>query len=623
MADQNNNYFSKAFNNFVSKLPYSGNATVIDNIQELNPKFQTFYKVGASSQEKMLRQSVSVVQDPNNPVSNLQGVIIDKGYHDYLYALIDTDKVKRLADYRIMASYAEISHALDEMCDEMLVKDDNGNYVNITINEKFDEVIKKELTKNFNHIVELFNFENKGWEYCRALLIDAEVYFENVISSERKEAGIIGLVQIPTEHINPIFDNVQNMIIKGFLLRKPVAKDDPSRGNPNRGTNRGPSGGPIKDDLELIPLDRHQVSYFHSHMWNENKTIRLPYLEVARRAYKQLSLIEDSIVVYRLVRAPERLAFYVDVGNMPAAKAEAYLKRLMQNYWSRRTYDTTQGKSVNIYDPQSMLDSYWFAKRSGSDGTKVEMLKGGENLGKLEDLNYFVNKLYKALRVPTSRLDPTTGFKDGAEILREELKFSKLIGRFQRHLAATVKETFITHLKLKGLWEDYKLKENDIYIHFNVPSHFAAVREQQLVELKTNNIKNLTGAADNISKTYTIKKYLNWSDDELKVNREWLKKDAALEWEINQIKTLGSNWRDVLASGAAGGPGGPGGPPPPGGPGGLPSFGPGPTPDLGGAEAGEETPPGGEAPGGAPGGGPVGAAPTPVPSGTPSALPRA
>lgn len=621
MADQNNNYFSKAFNNFVSKLPYSGNATVIDNIQELNPKFQTFYKVGASSQEKMLRQSVSVVQDPNNPVSNLQGVIIDKGYHDYLYALIDTDKVKRLADYRIMASYAEISHALDEMCDEMLVKDDNGNYVNITINEKFDDVIKKELTKNFNHIVDLFNFENKGWEYCRALLIDAEVYFENVISSERREAGIIGLVQIPTEHINPIFDNVQNMIIKGFLLRKPVAKDDPSRGNPNRGSNRGPSGGPIKDDLELIPLDRHQVSYFHSHMWNENKTIRLPYIEVARRAYKQLSLIEDSIVVYRLVRAPERLAFYVDVGNMPAAKAEAYLKRLMQNYWSRRTYDTTQGKSVNIYDPQSMLDSYWFAKRSGSDGTKVEMLKGGENLGKLEDLNYFVNKLYKALRVPTSRLDPTTGFKDGAEILREELKFSKLIGRFQRHLAATVKETFITHLKLKGLWDEYKLKENDIYIHFNVPSHFAAVREQQLVELKTNNIKNLTGAADNISKTYTIKKYLNWSDDELKVNREWLKKDAALEWEINQIKTLGSNWKEVLASGAAGGPGagGPGGPGGPA-PGGLPSFGPGPTPDLGGPEEGGETPPGGEPP---PGAAPGAAAPTPVPSGTPSALPKA
>lgn len=613
MAEQNNNYFSRAFNSFVSKLPYTGNATVIDNIQEINPKFQTFYKVGASAQERMLRQSVSVVQDPNNPVSNLQGVIIDKGYHDFLYALIDTDKVKRLADYRIMASYAEISHALDEICDEMLVKNDRGNYVNLDIAEKYDEVIKKELNKNFSHIMELINLENKGWEYCRALLIDAEIYFENVINENKKEAGIIGLVQIPTEHINPIFDNVQNMIIKGYLLRKPVSKDE--RNNANRGANRGPAGGPMKDELELIPLDRHQVTYFHSHMWNENKTIRLPYIEVARRAYKQLSLIEDSIVVYRLVRAPERLAFYVDVGNMPAAKAEAYLKRLMQNYWSKRTYDSSQGKSVNIYDPQSMLDSYWFAKRNGQDGTKVDVLRGGENLGKLEDLNYFVNKLYKALRVPTSRLDPTTGFKDGAEILREELKFAKLIGRFQRHLASAIKDTFVTHLKLKGLWEEYKLKESDINIYFNVPSHFAAVREQQLLEIKTKNVQNLLQSADNLSKTYAIKKYLNWTDEELKVNREWLKKDAALAWEIQQITSLGSNWKEALTTGSAtaGMPGAPGGGPGTPGIGGLPSFGPGPG---GGAPEAPEGGGTGEAPG-APGG----AAPTPVPSSTGSALP--
>jgi hypothetical protein len=624
MADQNNSYFAKAFNSFVSKLPYSGNATVIDNIEELNPKFKTFYNVGASAQEKMLRQSVSVVQDPNNPVNNLQGVIIDKGYHDYLYALIDTDKIKRIADYRVMASYAEISHALDEICDEMIVKDEKGKYINLNLPEKLDDVIKKELNKNFNHIVELLNFENKGWEYCRALLIDAEVYFENVINEKKKEAGIIGLVQIPTEHINPIFDNVQNMIIKGYLLRKPVPKDDPVKGNmPNR-ANRGPAGGPLKDSLELIPLEKHQVTYFHSHMWNENKTIRLPYLEVARRAYKQLSLIEDSIVIYRLVRAPERLVFYVDVGNMPAAKAEQYLKRLMQNYWSKRTYDSSQGKSVNIYDPQSMLDSFWFAKRNGSDGTKVDTLKGGENLGKLEDLNYFVNKLYKALRVPTSRLDPTTGFKDGAEILREELKFAKLIQRLQNHLAKTVKETYITHLKLKGLWEEYKLKDNDIHIYFNAPSHFAAVRDQQLIELKTKNISNLIGAADNISKTYAIKKYLNWSDEELKANREWLKKDAALTWEITQIQSLGSNWKEALTSGAAsGGQGGPGAPGAPGAPGGIPGFGPGPgglggEPEGGGPEGAAGGPEAPEGPTAA-----AGAGPTPVPAGTPSALPKA
>ena len=220
MAPQQN-FFQKSFNNFVNKLPYTGNSTVIDNIAELNPKFETFYKIGSTQQERNLRQAVSVVQDPNNPQSNLNGVIIDKGYHDYLYALIDTDKGKRVADYRIMASYAEISHALDEICDEALVKDDKGRYAQLHLSEKLEENQKKELQKSYDYVMDLFNLDNKGWEYFRTLLIDAEIFFENVINEENQQAGIISLVQIPTEHINPIFDNVQNMIIKGYILQNP------------------------------------------------------------------------------------------------------------------------------------------------------------------------------------------------------------------------------------------------------------------------------------------------------------------------------------------------------------------------------------------------------------------
>jgi len=605
MAQPQQNFFQKSFNNFVNKLPYTGNSTVIDNIAELNPKFETFYKIGSSQQERNLRQAVSVVQDPNNPQSNLNGVIIDKGYHDYLYALIDTDKAKRVADYRVMASYAEISHALDEICDEALVKDDKGKYAQLHLSEKLEENQKKEIQKSFDYVMDLFNLNNRGWEYFRTLLIDAEVFFENVINEENKEAGIISLVQIPTEHINPIFDNVQNMIIKGYLLRKPVPKDDKTGGfNVN---NRGPSGGPKKDGMELIPLERHQVTYFHSHTWNENKTIRLPYLEVARRAYKQLSLIEDSIVVYRLVRAPERLAFYVDVGNMPAAKAEAYLKRLMQNYWSKRTYDSSQGGNVNVYDPQSMLDSYWFARRNGQDGTDVKVLNGGQNLGKLEDLNYFVNKLYKALRVPSSRLNPDTKFADGGEILREELKFAKLIIRLQTHFASTIKDTFVTHLKLKGLWGEYKLRENDIAVTLNPPSHFAAVRDQQLLQIRWDNLKSATQTENLVAKSYALKKYLGWNDDELIAKREWQRKDAALQFELEKIATLGKNWEEAMTGGAPGQPGVGGGGAAPGA-NSAPAFGPGP----GGPEAGAE--PGAEGEPGAPGA-------APAPRGAPAAAP--
>lgn len=582
------NFFTKAFNNFVNKLPYSAGT---QTAKELNPKFDTFHQVSSSQKDKVYRQAVSTSDQPGLP--SLEGVVVNKAYHDYLYALIDTDKPKRLSDYRIMASYAEISHALDEICDEMLVKDEKGKYVTLTLAEGKDEVIVKELQKNFNQLVEHFNIENKGFEYFRAILIDAELYFENVINETKKEAGIIGVIQVPTEHINPVYDNIQNMLIKGFILRKPVI--DASSNNR------------FNAKQELIPLERHQVTYFHSHVWNEHKTIRLPYLEVARRAYKQLSLIEDSIVVYRLVRAPERLVFKVDVGNLPAPKAEAYIKRLMQTYWSKRTFDSNQGKSVNVYDPQSMLDSYWFAKRPDGSGTDVSSLPSGVNLGVLDDLNYFVKKLYKALRVPSNRLDPESKFADGAEILREELKFARLIIRFQRQFASTLKDTFITHLKLKGLWDQYELKDGDVQLSFNPPSYFHVAREAQIQELKFKAFNDLVGT-EAVAKSYALKKYMGWSDDEIKINREWQKKDAAFNFEVAQIANAGPNWRQGIAAGGEAGAAAAGGGAPSGGDGGAPpSF--GAAPGAGGGEA--------------PAGGEAGAA-APEPAGaTPSALPAA
>ena len=589
------NFFTKAFNNFVNKLPYSAGT---QTAKELNPKFDTFHQVSSSQKDKVYRQAVSTSDQPGLP--SLEGVVVNKAYHDYLYALIDTDKPKRLSDYRIMASYAEISHALDEICDEMLVKDEKGKYVTLTLAEGKDEVIVKELQKNFNQLVEHFNIDNKGFEYFRSILIDAELYFENVINETKKEAGIIGVIQVPTEHINPVYDNIQNMLIKGFILRKPVIDTS--------------SNNRFNAKQELIPLERHQVTYFHSHVWNEHKTIRLPYLEVARRAYKQLSLIEDSIVVYRLVRAPERLVFKVDVGNLPGPKAEAYIKRLMQTYWSKRTYDSDQGKNVNVYDPQSMLDSYWFAKRPDGSGTEVSSLPAGANLGTLDDLNYFVKKLYKALRVPSNRLDPESKFADGAEILREELKFARLIIRFQRQFASTLKDTFITHLKLKGLWDQYELKDGDVQLSFNPPSYFHVAREAQIQELKFKTFNDLV-STEAVAKSYALKKYMGWSDDEIKINREWQKKDAAFNFEVAQIANAGPNWRQGIAAGGEAGAAAAGGGASAGSGGGAPpSF--GAAPGAGGSElpsAGGEAPAGGEA----------GAA-APEPAGaTPSALPAA
>ena len=382
---------------------------------------------------------------------------------------------------------------------------------------------------------------------------------------------------MPSELIDPVYSNIQNVMVKGFLYRKPVF-------DPNN---------PLKQiGTDMIPFDKNQVTYINSEIWNENKTMHLPFIENARRSYRQLSLVEDSVVIYRLVRAPERLVFNVDVGNMPAPKAEAYLRKLIQNYWSSKTFDNAQGGVVQKFNPQSMLDAFWFAKRTGSEGTTVNQLAGGANLGELKDLDYFVKKLFKSLKVPTSRLSPEAAYKDGSDMLREELKFARFIIRLQQIFASGLKNGFITHLQLKGLLKESELREQNIDITFNVPTNFYELRESQRMEGKIGNFTTLAGQ-ESMSPSYLQKKLLGWTEIEVKANREFLRNDKAFKWELSQIENMGPNWQSQMeaqASAAAGPTGAEppgGGAPPSGGDGG------GMPPAFTGGEAatgGEEAP---------------------------------
>lgn len=554
-----------------SKLPYSSIDTT-ETINEINPKYKLFYNTGANRDKTLTQHSISrsssVEDHPNGMMST------DKNYHQFMYANVDHDKGKRLRDYRIMALYSEVADALDEICDEFVVTDENHNVINLELHNKdFSTIQKTELEKEFRRFVSYFDLENKGWDYLRQLLVDGELYFEHIIHEDHEKKGVLGVVSIPTELMDPVYDNVQNMLVRGYLLRRPVI-------NPKTG---------VTEKVEYIPFDKNQITYINSGIWNEDKTLRLPFIENARRAYRQLSMIEDSIVIYRLVRAPERLVFNVDVGNMPPPKAEAYLRKLMHSYWSRKTYDNAQGGTVNAFDPQSMLDAFWFAKRSGSEGTSVDQLAGGANLGELTDLMYFVKKLYKSLRVPANRLEPESTYQDDTSVLREELKFAKFIIRLQHQFSLGLKQAFITQLKIKGLWKEYSLKENDINIEFNPPSSFHAMREQQIFDIKQSNYNNMA-AGEYVSNTFAQKKYLGWKDVEVKQNREWLRKDKELSFELAQIETMGPNWEEIAQAqaegqaAAAGSMGDVGGALPPPVDGAPPEFGPGPETGQSAAE---------------------------------------
>ena len=545
-----------------NKLPYSNIIDTENN--NLNPKYKTFAESGLKRSEVLAKHSISSSNEFNNLAIGSMGK--DTSFGQVMYANIQENKGPRLRDYRVMAAYSDVADALDEICDEMINTDENGSEVIISYkNTDLAVKDKANIDKEFEKFIEYFDFKNKGWQYFRQLLVEGEVFFELIIHKDYTDEGILGIINLPSELIDPVYNNIQNMIVKGYIYRKPVF--DPN--HPSK-----------QEKIEHIPLDQNQVLYVNSGVMNESKTMIMPFLENARRAYRQLSLIEDAIVIYRLVRAPERLVFNVDVGNMPAPKAEAYLKKLIANYWSSKTFDVDQADVVKKFNPQSMLDAFWFPKRQGSEGSSVSQLQGGQNLGELADLMYFIKKLYRSLKVPAARLDPQDGFKDGSEILREELKFAKFIIRQQQRFAAGIEKAFVTHLRLKGLWEKYDLNETQIEIKFNVPTNFYEMRESQRLSLKVEGYNTVT-SSEFVSKTYAQKKYLGWKDVDILANREFLRKDAELQWELAQITTAGPAWREqVIAAdlgagtgmeggmeGGMGGPGGgtgvgPGGPPP-------------------------------------------------------------
>ena len=237
-----------------------------------------------------------------------------------------------------------------------------------------------------------------------------------------------------------------------------------------------------------------------------------------------------------------------------------------------------------------MLDSFWFAKRQGSEGTQVSNLEGGANLGELDDLIYFMKKLYKSLKVPVNRLNPESQLEDASTVLREELKFARFVIRLQQNFAVGLQHGFITHLKMRGMWDEMDIHERDLTVEFNPPRNYHELRQQQIFELQYNNFSQMT-QNESISNLLAQKKYLKWTDEEVKANREFLRKDKELNWELAQIESGGPNWREQFDQANA--------EPPPGGDLAAPApMGGGlgaPPPDFGApAETGIE--PGGDAP---------------------------
>ena len=260
-------YFVNPHSDFYN-LAEKGQVGIIDNILQINPKFKEFYDTGSKRDTALVKHSISSaypIIGTNDPVGN---ITIDKHYQQIMYANVEYNKIKRLRDYRVMGAFAEVADALDEICDEALNQDEDGQFMQLEIDsDSLDDVQKTELEKEFKQFIKVYELPEKGWEYFRRMLVDGEVFFEHIIHQKHTNKGVLGVLQIPTEIMDPIYDNVQNLLIKGFILRKPIVdtKQGPSQLNTdNKEDNSNPTATVDSKKVELIPLDKNQVTYIHS-----------------------------------------------------------------------------------------------------------------------------------------------------------------------------------------------------------------------------------------------------------------------------------------------------------------------------------------------------------------------
>ena len=402
------------------------------------------------------------------------------------------DLIKR---YREMALHPEADSAIEDIVNEAIVSDSNDSPVEIELsNLNASDGIKNIIRKEFKYILDLLDFDKKAHEIYRNWYIDGRIYYHKIIDLKNPEAGIQELRYIDAMKMRYVRqqkkkpnDGKNNQLVN-LRSNNPMDYDFPQLEeyflyNPKA---TYPTGNPTATGgSQGIKIARDAITYCTSGLVDRNKGSTLSYLHKAIKALNQLRMIEDSLVIYRLSRAPERRIFYIDVGNLPKVKAEQYLRDVMTRYRNKLVYDANTGEIRDDKKYMAMLEDFWLPRREGGRGTEISTLPGGQNLGEITDIEYFKKKLYRSLNVPPSRMDGEGGFNLGrsSEILRDELKFTKFVGRLRKRFSNMFNDMLKTQLLLKNIItpEDWEIMSEHIQYDFLYDNHFSELKEAELL----------------------------------------------------------------------------------------------------------------------------------------------
>lgn len=419
------------------------------------------------------------------------------------------NEAQLITRYREMAAQPECERAVDDIVNEAIVGTEYDSPVSIVLDnvEEMGDEIKDRIREEFDDILNMLNFHNRAYDIFRNWYVDGRLYYHIMIDTKQPRAGIQELRFIDPRKIKKVRtekrDN-QNQVSKEVFNKKYNEYFLYSA----KGITAGNQGVKIAPD---------SIAYCHSGIMDQNNKMILSYLHKAVKPLNQLRMLEDATVIYRLARAPERRIFYIDVGNLPKAKAEQYLRDMMVKHKNKLVYDANTGEVRDDRKFLTMLEDYWLPRREGGKGTEISTLPGGQNLGEIEDVQYFQRKLYQSLNVPMSRLEADNSFNLGraSEITRDELKFSKFIARLRYRFSELFHILLERQLLLKGIitkqeWQEIKGK---IFYDFLEDNHFSELKNAEIMRERLNTLRDID---EYVGKYYSV---------------EWVRKNILMQTE--------------------------------------------------------------------------------------------
>jgi hypothetical protein len=454
---------------------------------------------------------------------------------DELQALpIETNKAQRIKQYRIMSALPECDWCIEEIADDFIHEDDSGEFIKLVIsNDKINNIRRSFLNNEFRKFIAHFNLKDNGFNLMKRFVIEGELAWENIINPDHTDLGIIGVKFIPCEYYETLI-NVDNGERIGLFIDSKQYHEDIKRlvsqsyYNSRQIFNNilGTSSIHFNRD-HCIPMLWPQVTYVNSDDISPDGMICFPLVEKAKQAYYQYVLMKDAAVILRVTRAPERLLFNINTGNMNPKMADDYIRKFGNQLRNKKVVSSDPnvvGKQniTNVYNPTTMLESWIFSKSNANDGTTVDTIGSTAQYDQIEDMKFFQRALLKQFKVPWSRYEAPDALNEQIDsISYEEYTFSRMLIRLQRRFAIAFKNSFIVHLKLRGMLERYDISDSDLDVEFTPPVLYDITKRQKLLEAKIGAYAVLADREE-FSKQLAMKNVLGMSDDEIRENFEKL-----------------------------------------------------------------------------------------------------